>query len=356
MTGCEITGCENTGCERSVSDLLSCCQSVDLTSLNTLRLPCQAERYVVPKTLNALQYVVREAVDKRWRITLLGGGSNVLLPTALKGIAIRPGIQQWWLESRGESVVAYVGAGVNWHSLVMTLAARGLWGIENLALIPGDCGAAPVQNIGAYGVELKDVIEGVQIVELASGKVRWLSTDDCQFGYRDSIFKKALADKVVITQLALRLSKKPQPRLGYGDLAARVSASSSCLAVAQAVCAIRREKLPDPNMLANAGSFFKNPLVSSEQLSRLLQAHPNMPYFPQVDGKSKLAAGWLIDQCGLKGARQGAFGVHTQQALVLVHFGGGDRPELLQFAEYIVRKVYGQFGVELEPEPRLIQA
>ncbi|CAH1044212.1 UDP-N-acetylmuramate dehydrogenase [Halomonas sp. TD01] len=345
-----------TGCETNSSDLLSRCQSVDLTSANTLRLPCQAERYVAPKTLSALQNVVRDAVDKQWHITLLGGGSNVLLPAKLKGIAIRPGMRQWWLEGGGESVVAYVGAGVNWHSLVMTLAARGLWGIENLALIPGDCGAAPVQNIGAYGVELKDVLEGVQIVELASGNVRWLSADACQFGYRDSIFKKALADKVVITQLALRLSKKPLPRLGYGDLAARVTASSSCLAVAQAVCAIRQEKLPDPQVLANAGSFFKNPLVSSDQLSRLLQTYPSMPHFPQVNGQSKLAAGWLIDQCGLKGTRQGAFGVHARQALVLVHFGGGDRRELLQFAEYIAHRVYDQFGVKLEPEPRLIQA
>ncbi|WP_233437208.1 UDP-N-acetylmuramate dehydrogenase [Vreelandella alkaliphila] len=351
-----MTGCEITSCERSNDDLLSRCQSVDLTSANTLRLPCQAERYVAPKTLSALQHVVREAVDRQWHITLLGGGSNVLLPAKLKGIAVRPAMQQWWLESCGESVIAHVGAGVNWHSLVMTLAARGLWGIENLALIPGDCGAAPVQNIGAYGVELKDVLVGVQVVELASGNVRWLSADACQFGYRDSIFKKSLADKVVITQLALRLSKTPLPRLGYGDLAARVAASANCLAVAQAVCAIRQEKLPDPQVLANAGSFFKNPLVSSDQLSRLLQAYPSVPYFPQVNGQSKLAAGWLIDQCGLKGMRQGAFGVHARQALVLVHFGGGDRCELLQFAEYIAHKVYDQFGVELEPEPRLVQA
>lgn len=351
-----MTGCEITSCERSKNDLLSRCQSVDLTSANTLRLPCQAERYVAPKTLSALQHVVREAVAKQWHITLLGGGSNVLLPAKLKGIAIRPAMQQWWLESCGESVVAHVGAGVNWHSLVMALAARDLWGIENLALIPGDCGAAPVQNIGAYGVELKDVLVGVQVVELASGNVRWLSADACQFGYRDSIFKKSLADKVVITQLALRLSKTPLPRLGYGDLAARVAASANCLAVAQAVCAIRQEKLPDPQVLANAGSFFKNPLVSSDQLSRLLQAYPSMPYFPQVNGQSKLAAGWLIDQCGLKGIRQGAFGVHARQALVLVHFGGGDRCELLQFAEHIAHQVYDQFGVELEPEPRLVQA
>ncbi|WP_434985971.1 UDP-N-acetylmuramate dehydrogenase [Vreelandella zhaodongensis] len=335
-------------------------QSFDLTAANTLRLPCKAERYAAPSTLGALQQVVRTAVDKRWAITLLGGGSNVLLPAELTGIAIRPAMQQWWLESHGEEVIAYVGAGANWHSLVMTLAAQGLWGIENLALIPGDCGAAPVQNIGAYGVELNDVLQGVQVVDLSSGSVSWLSAQACQFGYRDSVFKKELAGKVVITQLALRLSRQPAPRLGYGDLVARVSASEAAsptpLTVAQAVCAIRQEKLPDPQVLANAGSFFKNPLVSRTQAADLLQHYPDMPHFPQSDEQTKLAAGWLIDQCGLKGAREGAFGVHARQALVLVHFGGGKRHELLQFANDIAQTVYDRFGVKLEPEPRLIQA
>ncbi len=344
----------------SGSGLLGIQQSFDLTAANTLRLPCKAERYAAPSTLGALQQVVRTAVDRQWAITLLGGGSNVLLPAELTGITIRPGMQQWWLERHGDAVIAYVSAGVNWHSLVMALAAQGLWGIENLALIPGDCGAAPVQNIGAYGVELNDVLLGVQVVELSSGNVSWLSTEACQFGYRDSVFKRALAGKVVITRLALRLSTQPAPKLGYGDLAARIAARGTAvpspLAVAQAVCAIRQEKLPDPQVLANAGSFFKNPLVSSTKAADLLQHYPDMPHFPQPEGQTKLAAGWLIDQCGLKGAREGAFGVHARQALVLVHFGGGRRHELLQFASEIAQTVYDRFGVKLEPEPRLIQA
>ena len=221
-------------------------------------------------------------------------------------------------------------------------------------MIPGDCGAAPVQNIGAYGVELSDVLKAVQVAELATGEMYWLNADACQFGYRDSIFKRALAGKVVITQLALRLSATPRPVLGYGDLAARVSESPTPLSVAQAVCAIRQEKLPDPAVLANAGSFFKNPLVSNDYTHRLLKEYPDMPHFPQPNSQTKLAAGWLIDQCGLKGQRLGAFGVHERQALVLVHFGGGDRPGLLSFADTIAQTVFDRFGVLLELEPRVI--
>ncbi|MCC5903288.1 MAG: UDP-N-acetylmuramate dehydrogenase [Halomonas sp.] len=329
-------------------------QRVDLTAANTLRLPCHVERFAIPRTLGDLQAVLRLAVSQRWPITLLGGGSNVLLPPLLSGIVVRPALQQWWLESQGDEVMVYAGAGVNWHSLVMALAARGLWGIENLALIPGHCGAAPVQNIGAYGVELKDVLQGVQVVEVASGNLYWLNTAECEFGYRDSVFKNALAGKVVITQLALRLSRQSAPKLHYGDLASRLPALPSPLAVAEAVCEIRQAKLPDPDVLANAGSFFKNPLVSQEHAERLLQQYPAMPHFPQPGGWSKLAAGWLIDQCGLKGMREGAFGVHAHQALVLVHFGGGDRAGLMALANCIVQTVRVHFGVELEPEPRMV--
>ena len=323
---------------------------VDLSAMNTLRLPCYAERFMAPQTLCGLQAGLRQAAARQWPVTLLGGGSNVLLPPQLSGIVIRPSLRQWWLESQGDDVVAYVSAGVNWHSLVMALAARGVWGTENLALIPGHCGAAPVQNIGAYGVELKDVLLGVQVVEVASGNVRWMSAAECQFGYRDSLFKHALANRVVITQLALRLSRQPNPKLHYGDLASRVSSQPTPLAIAEAVCAVRRAKLPDPEVLANAGSFFKNPLVSQAYAEQLLQQNPAMPHFPQPDGQIKLAAGWLIDQCGLKGLRDCSFGVHAQQALVLVHFGGGDRAGLLQFADRVADAVSTRFGVELEPE------
>ena len=332
--------------------------NIDLTLANTLRLPCHAEHYAAPGTLSALRTALAYAHAQGWPVTLLGGGSNVLLPEQLPGLVLRPALKQWWLRhpkgAQQGDVFAQVGAGVNWHALVMATAARGLWGIENLALIPGSCGAAPVQNIGAYGVELADTLQAVQVMELATGRCYWLSTQECAFAYRDSIFKGELADSVVITQLIVRLSRMPAPQLHYGDLAARLSATPSPLEVAEAVCAIRREKLPDPEVLANAGSFFKNPLVSDEQAAQLSRQYPAMPHFPQAGGQTKLAAGWLIDQCGLKGMRDGAFGVHQHQALVLVHFGGGDRLGLMKIASYIAAQVKTRFGVLLEPEPRFI--
>ena len=326
----------------------------DLAHANTLGLPCVAERFTAPATLAALEEALAEARSRGWPLTLLGGGSNLILPERLPGLVVQPAMADWWRESAGEGRVrVHAEAGVNWHELVMALAARGLWGTENLALIPGSCGAAPIQNIGAYGVELADVLEAVEVLHLATGCREVMTPAACAFGYRDSIFKGALDGRVVVTRLVLALSTAPRPRLGYGDLAARVGATPGALEVAEAVCAIRREKLPDPARLGNAGSFFKNPLVAAWHAERLLAEFPEMPHFPQPDGRVKLAAGWLIDQCGLKGRREGHFGVHERQALVLVHFGGGSAGELLAFAERVAGRVEERFGVSLEREPRL---
>ncbi|CAM3825443.1 UDP-N-acetylmuramate dehydrogenase [Vreelandella rituensis] len=329
-------------------------QRVCLAQANTLQLPCVAEYFAAPQTLSQLRQRLAQARKAGWPVTVLGGGSNVLLPEFLPGLTVTPAMQQWWLETGENEVHLHVGAGVAWHPLVMEMAARGLWGIENLALIPGHCGAAPIQNIGAYGVELADVLEAVQVMDILSGKLRWLTHAQCEFGYRDSIFKRALANRVVITRLVMRLTRTPAPRLGYGDLAARLGKQPTALEVAQAVSDIRREKLPDPQELANAGSFFKNPLVSAERAERLRGKYPSLPSFPQADGRVKLAAGWLIEQCGLKGRRSGAFGVHERQALVLVHFGGGTRKELLEVAAWVSGEVEATFDVALEPEPRFI--
>lgn len=326
----------------------------DLTAANTLNLPCVAEYFATPDSLAELQAALAEARAHGRPLTLLGGGSNLVLPERLAGLVMRPSMDRWWIEkSEGDRVRVHAEAGVVWHELVMALAERGLWGTENLALIPGHCGAAPIQNIGAYGVELCEALEALQVVDLTDGRAAWMTPDECAFGYRDSIFKGRLAGRVVITRLVLGLSRLSAPRLGYGDLAARVGVSPSPLEVAEAVCAIRRDKLPDPARLANAGSFFKNPLVSGAQTERLLAEYPSMPHFPQPDGRVKLAAGWLIDQCGLKGFREAHFGVHDRQALVLVHFGGGSAGELLVFAERVAGTVRERFGVSLEREPRL---
>ncbi|MFY0992698.1 UDP-N-acetylmuramate dehydrogenase [Halomonas sp. C05BenzN] len=328
----------------------------DLTRLNTLGLPCVADRFVAPGDERELQEVLKLAGHQGWPLTLLGGGSNLILPERLPGLVVQPAMADWWLEEQDDTVLVHAQAGVVWHELVMVLARRGLWGIENLALIPGHCGAAPIQNIGAYGVELREVLDAVHLLHLDNGREAMFTAADCAFGYRDSIFKGSLEGRVVITRLVLRLSRTPRPRLGYGDLAGRLGADPTPLSVAEAVCAIRREKLPDPAELGNAGSFFKNPLVAGEQAARLLAQSPDMPHFPQPDGRVKLAAGWLIDQCGLKGWRHGHFGVHDRQALVLVHFGGGSAGELLAFAERIATRVQERFGVSLEREPRLAGA
>ncbi|WP_192036626.1 UDP-N-acetylmuramate dehydrogenase [Halomonas sp. YLGW01] len=327
----------------------------DLSGANTLGLPCVAERFVAPATPAELAEVLVDAREAGWPVTVLGGGSNLILGDWLPGLVVRPALGDYRCEALDDQRVrVHVEAGMNWHELVMSLARRGLWGIENLALIPGQCGAAPIQNIGAYGVELADVLERVHLMHLADGREQVLEAADCGFGYRDSIFKRALDGRVVITRLELDLSTRAQPRLGYGDLANRVGPAPTALEVAEAVCALRQEKLPDPAVLANAGSFFKNPLVEADVARVLLERHPDMPHFSQPDGRVKLAAGWLIDQCGLKGSREGAFGVHDRQALVLVHHGGGDAEGLLGFAGSIAMRVAERFGVTLEREPRLV--
>nr|WP_104202630.1 UDP-N-acetylmuramate dehydrogenase [Halomonas saliphila] len=324
----------------------------DLTHANTLGLPCRAERFAAPAGMTVLRRLLQQACAQDWRLTLLGGGSNLILPTRLEGLVIQPALSHWWLERQGDNVRVHVGAGVEWHPLVLALAHRGLWGTENLALIPGRCGAAPIQNIGAYGVELCEVLEAVHVLFLDDGRLATLTPAECAFGYRDSIFKSELAGRVVITGLTLRLTRQARPRLDYGDLSARVGPRPSALDVAEAVCAIRREKLPDPVQLGNAGSFFKNPIVARDVADRLLARWPDMPHFTLDTGRVKLAAGWLIDRCGLKGWCDGHFGVHERQALVLVHFGGGDADELLAFAERVAQCVQSRFGVALELEPR----
>lgn len=326
---------------------------VDLGAANTLGLPCRAERLIDVHHRDQIRSLARSEL---WRegLTLLSGGSNLILPPRLGGLTLRPRLVHWWLERRGEDALVHVGAGVNWHQLVMALAARGWWGIENLALIPGHCGAAPVQNIGAYGVELSDALESLRLVQLDGGEIQCLAADDCRFGYRESIFKGELDGRVVITELTLRVTRRPGPRLGYGDLAQRVSARPSALEVARAVVAIRRQKLPDPAQLGNAGSFFKNPVVDAETAETLQAQYPEMPHYPLVDGRIKLAAGWLIDQSGLKGWHRGHFAVHERQALVLVHLGGGNAGELLDFSAEVARRVAQRFGVRLEREPRVV--
>jgi len=287
-----------------------------------------------------------------WRV--LGGGSNVVLPADLPGITLLMEIGGQTIISTDQTATQIrVGAGVNWHEFVTWSLAQGLPGLENLALIPGTTGAAPIQNIGAYGVEVSDLIQSITAFDCKAQTFIEITPDACQFAYRDSIFKRHLR-RYIISAVTFSLPKNWVPQLQYADLTNFFSSQKnlpSPTAIFDAVCTIRQNKLPDHKIIGNVGSFFKNPSVSQIQLTQLLNAFPKMIAYPQSNGSHKLAAGWLIDQCGFKGAQRGAVGVYEKQALVLVNLGKGAATELLALASEIQAAVQDRFGVLLEIEP-----
>lgn len=327
---------------------------VGLQSYNTLGFEATARALAEADSLLSLQRVLAAGRPRFDRVIPLGGGSNLVMKPRIDALMVRYTGQRIWQESVNEhEALWHVEAGVNWHALVEETAGSGWWGIENLALIPGSVGAAPIQNIGAYGSEIGDVIESVHVVHIENGRYEIIDHAGCDFGYRHSVFKTALAGRAVIVKVVLRLDRKGYARLGYGDLAARLPAASGPFDVVTAVADMRREKLPDPQLLGNAGSFFKNPVVSREQAERLTTQWPAMPVWKTAQG-AKLAAGWLIDQCGWKGYCSHGVGVHQKQALVLVHYGGASVKDLLELAERIRHSVDARFGVTLEMEPGII--
>ena len=334
-------------------------QAQDLSSCNTLRLQCLAEQVVDLQSLEQMNELGRELV-RAPECLVLGGGSNVILPITLSSLVVRVALKGIELvESTADHWLIDVAAGENWHDWVVTATARGWWGLENLALIPGTVGAAPVQNIGAYGVELCQRLESVTAWHVAAQKYVTLSRAECDFGYRDSIFKRAKRGEWLIVSVRFALPKAWQPVLTYPDLAghpqlALGSQPVTAQAVLEAVCDIRRRKLPDPAVLGNAGSFFKNPVVSATQYQALQASFAKLVAYPQPEGGVKLAAGWLIEYCGFKGLRSGAVGVHAQQALVLVNYGHAQADELLAFASTISQAVQKTFGVLLEIEPVVV--
>ena len=255
-----------------------------------------------------------------------------------------------------DCIIIEAEAGVEWDDLVAWSVERDLWGMENLSLIPGTVGAAPVQNIGAYGAEAKDVIERVHYFDVEDRKHHTLGNAECHFAYRESVFKHQLKGRAIITSVEFRLLKSSQPSLGYGDLAKEVEARGGATLknIREAVCAIRQSKLPDTAVLGNAGSFFKNPIVNKEISESLKGEYENMPVYPVSEQTCKLAAGWLIDQAGLKGYRQGNVGVHERQALVLVNFGGATGAEVIALSEMVRQKVNEKFGIKIDPEVNIL--
>ncbi len=290
---------------------------------------------------------------------ILGGGSNVLFLDDFPGVIIRNNIRGVEIVSEtADHVIVKAGAGMNWHDLVLWSIEKGYGGIENLSLIPGSVGAGPIQNIGAYGVEIKDVFLELEALKIDGLEIVKFNGEQCKFNYRDSFFKNAGKGKYIITSVSLKLSKNPVFNTKYGAIDEELKrmgiAVLSLKAVSDAVCNIRRSKLPDPIALGNAGSFFKNPVVELSVYEKLLSAHPDLVSYSHNKTQRKIAAGWLIERSGSKGKREGNAGVHEKQALVLVNYGGASGKDILALSELVIRAVIEKFGIALEREVNII--
>ena len=293
-----------------------------------------------------------------WQILILGEGSNLLFVNDFNGMIINPNIPGIRIAHEDRNNVwLEVGSGVIWDDLVEYAVSLGLGGIENLSLIPGKVGAAAVQNIGAYGMEIQNRLESVTGFDLLTQTEYAINAADCLFSYRDSIFKNQLKDRFVITGVILKLDKFPEYLLHYADLKTEVEklGAINLRNIRQTIIRIRESKLPDPKVIGNAGSFFKNPVIDSSKAEQLLTIYPNMIHYPATNGKTKLAAGWMIEQCGWKGYRKGDAGVHAKQALVLVNYGNATGKEIFELSEEIRQSVKNKFGVDLEREVNVIE-
>lgn len=329
-------------------------QQVSLLPYNTFGMDVAADCLVPVPDVSALKTISSDP-DLPRPFHVLGGGSNILLTGPVQGTVLLNRIKGIAVEREDDDHVwVRCGAGEVWHDLVMQAIGRGWSGIENLALIPGTVGAAPIQNIGAYGVEVKEVIERVEAWDWEKRAIASFSNEECGFGYRDSIFKHGMKDKVFITAVVFRFQKKPVFRTSYGAIGQELEKMGvqelNIKAIAEAVIAIRRSKLPDPADIGNAGSFFKNPTIPEGQYSALKEQHPEIPSYPAGPGMVKVPAGWLIEQCGWKGHREGDAGVHARQALVLVNYGHAKGSEIWALSEKVLQSISQRFGIMLERE------
>ncbi|MAC17352.1 MAG: UDP-N-acetylenolpyruvoylglucosamine reductase [Flavobacteriales bacterium] len=333
-------------------------READLAPLTTFGLPARAERLAACTSVEDIRMALTAAGEKGLPLTILGGGSNVLLTGDVPGMVLHNRIAGMDLvREDGDDVWVRVGAGVSWHGFVKDSLARGWYGLENLSLIPGSVGASPMQNIGAYGIEVEARFHSLEAIATDTGEARTFGHAECEFGYRESVFKRALKGAYVITHVTYRLSRKPDLRLEYGAIRSELEAMGiqdpTPLDVSAAVIRIRQSKLPDPAEIGNAGSFFKNPVLNLAAFSALQAAYPDVPNYP-APGGVKVAAGWLIDRGGWKGHTRGTHGVHDRQALVLVHQGGATGAEVLKLARDIQADVREKFGVDLELEVNVL--
>lgn len=328
------------------------CSQTSLKSLNTFGLSVSAERIVYASNTDTLIESWRAHQEKPW--LLMGGGSNMLFLDDFEGTVVVNQLKGISIEQTSEEWLIHCAAGENWHDFVKFTVKEGMAGLENLALIPGTVGSAPIQNIGAYGVELKDVCAYVDILDLNQNQMLRVTNKECLFGYRESIFKHQYRHGYVITAVGFRLAKEWQPNLSYGPLKVAEASLTTPQSIFDKVCEIRRSKLPDPAQIGNAGSFFKNPIIPTRDAEAIKRHYPNAPFYPQCDNLVKIAAGWLIDQAGLKGYVANHAGVHPQQALVLINLGGAQPKDLVNMAKHVRETVYNKFAIWLEPEVRFI--
>jgi len=325
-------------------------ENYSLKELNTFKIDVKSKYFIEIEDETELKEVAKEYNSKGEKILILGGGSNILFTNDFDGLVIHLNTKGIDIVSKNDKeIILDFQAGESWDDVVLYAVKNG---IENLSLIPGTIGAAPIQNIGAYGAELKDVFHSLDGFFINDLKEKSFSLDECEFGYRDSIFKRELKDKFIITSVKLKLSKEKNFKLNYRDLADlnKLRKNITLEKVRNHVVKVRESKLPNPKVLGNAGSFFKNPEITKQQLSDLIVQNPALPYFKSPDGKIKLPAGWLIEQCGWKGKREGDVASYHRQALIIINYGNATSQSILKFTQEIKDSVISKFGIELEQE------
>jgi len=334
-------------------------ENISLKPYNTFGIDAKARFFISIDSVEKLKTILSLEQFKSAKKLFIGGGSNLLLLNDFDGLVIKieiSGIDKVTENENG--VILKAGAGVIWHDFVMYCVDNRFYGVENLSLIPGTVGAAPMQNIGAYGVEIKDVFESLEALNTSTLEVETFNLEKCRFGYRESIFKHEAKDKYVILNVSFNLQKKGNLNLEYGaikDTLSQMQISNPTLKeVCEAVISIRKSKLPDPAKIGNSGSFFKNPEIPITRFEKLKEKYPNAPSYPVNENLVKVPAGWLIEQAGWKGHREGNVGVHTKQALVLVNYGGGTGSEIKALAEKIQKSVFEKYGIEINPEVNFI--
>ena len=328
----------------------------NLKEYNTFGISVKAEMFAVFSSIEELKQILSFRNDKK--LLVLGGGSNLLLTKDFEGLVIKNEIKRFEvIEETVSEVIVESGAGENWHEFVLNCIDKGFGGIENLSLIPGSVGASPMQNIGAYGVEIKDVFESLSAYHIASGEIHYFDKTKCEFGYRESIFKNKVKGEYIILTVTFRLTKNPTINSSYGAINEQLKVMGiqvpTIKELSAAVIAIRQSKLPDPKIIGNAGSFFKNPTVEIALLKKIQKNYPDIPNYP-AENRRKLAAGWLIEKAGWKGRTFDNYGVHKLQALVLVNYGNCTGQEIFDLSSQIIQDVFEKFGVLLEREVNIL--